>query len=215
MTSSGAVGVRGHRVRDVAKAEERRREILVGAARAFARGGYDATNMDQIAQACGLAKGHIYHYFLSKEEIFTQIRCEAVNRLIERLTAIAPVAHDDPELGLRKAIATVIVRIFEDEGRYEPLLPDPVSLSRENRKRIRTLGRRYEKMFSDIVRRGIDKGIFVAGDPKLMTFVILRAAFTVANWYREGGKWKPRWIVEQVTDQLIRSVRLPAPRDIH
>lgn len=210
VTPPGAVGVRGHRVRDIAKAEERRREILVGAARAFAHGGYDATNMDQIAQACGLAKGHIYHYFRSKEEIFTQIRCEAVNRLIERLTAIAPIAHDDPELALRKAISTVIVRIFEDEGRYEPLLPDPVSLSRENRKRIRTLGRRYEQMFGDIVRSGIGKGIFVAGDPKLMTFVILRAAFTVANWYREGGKWKPRWIVEQVTEQLIRSVRQPA-----
>jgi AcrR family transcriptional regulator len=207
---AGTVGVRGHRVRDLAKAEERRREILVGAARAFAHGGYDATNMDQIAQACGLAKGHIYHYFVSKEEIFTQIRCEAVNRLIERLTAIEPIALDDPELALRKAISTVIVRIFEDEGRYEPLLPDPVSLSRENRKRIRTLGRRYEHMFGDIVRRGIEKRIFVAGDPKLMTFVILRAAFTVANWYREGGKWKPQWIVQQVTEQLIRSVRQPA-----
>jgi len=213
-TQAGAVGVRGHRVRDVAKAEERRREILIGAARAFAHGGYDATNMDQIAQACGLAKGHIYHYFLSKEEIFTQIRCDAMRRLIERLTAIAPIAHDDPELALRKAISIVIVRIFEDEGRYEPLLPDPVSLSPENRKRIRKLGRRYEQMFADIVRKGIEKGIFVAADPKLMTFVILRAAFTVANWYREGGKWKPQWIVEQVTEQLIRSVRHPAGRDI-
>jgi AcrR family transcriptional regulator len=211
-TPAGAVGVRGHRVRDVAKAEERRREILVGAARAFAHGGYDATNMDQIAQACGLAKGHIYHYFVSKEEIFTQIRCEAVKRLIERLTAIAPLAHEDPELALRQAISTVIVRIFDDEGRYEPLLPDPVSLSAENRKRIRKVGRRYEQMFGDIVRRGIRKGIFVAGDPKLMTFVILRAAFTVANWYRQGGKWKPQWIIEQVTEQLIRSVRLPVTR---
>jgi len=211
---AGAVGVRGHRVRDVAKAEERRREILVGAARAFAHGGYDATNMDQIAHECGLAKGHIYHYFVSKEEIFTQIRCDAVRRLIERLTAIAPIARDDPELALRQAISTVIVRIFDDQGRYEPLLPDPVSLSRENRKRIRTLGRRYEQMFGDIVRRGIEKGIFVAGDPKLMTFVILRAAFTVANWYREGGKWKPQWIVEQVTLQLVRSVRRPANGDL-
>jgi TetR/AcrR family transcriptional regulator, cholesterol catabolism regulator len=211
---AGVVGVRGHRVRDVAKAEERRREILVGAARAFAHGGYDATNMDQIAHKCGLAKGHIYHYFLSKEEIFTQIRCDAVRRLIERLTAITPVAQDDPELALRQAISTVIVRIFEDEGRYEPLLPDPVSLSPGNRKRIRTFGRHYEKMFAGIVRKGIEKGIFVAGDPKLMTFVILRAAFTVANWYREGGKWKPRWIVEQVTEQLVRSVRQPANGEI-
>lgn len=204
--SSPAVGVRGYRIRDVARATERRREILMGAARAFAHGGYDATNMDQIAHECGLAKGHIYHYFRSKEEIFTEIRIDAVNRLIERLTAITTASAKDPELALRKAIAAVIARNFDEGESYERELADPVSLSAENRKRIRALGRRYELMFASIVRRGIDKGIFVAGDPKLMTFVILRAAFTVANWYRAGGKWKPRWIVEQVTDQLVRSV---------
>jgi AcrR family transcriptional regulator len=206
---SQAVGVRGYRIRDIAKAKERRREILMGAARAFAHGGYDATNMDQIAHECGLAKGHIYHYFRSKEEIFTEIRTDAVSRLIERLTAIASAAAKDPEVALRKAISVVIARIFGEGERYEPVLADPVSLSPENRKRIRTLGRRYEQMFANILRRGIDKGVFVAGDPKLMTFVILRAAFTVATWYREGGKWNPQWIVEQVTEQLVRSVRRP------
>jgi AcrR family transcriptional regulator len=205
--ASQAVGVRGYRVRNVAKAEERRREILMGAARAFAHGGYDATNMDQIARECGLAKGHIYHYFRSKEEIFTEIRTDAVSRLIEKLTAIVIAAAKDPELALRNAISAVIARIFDEEERYELGLPDPVSLSPENRRRVRTLGRRYERMFENIVRSGIDKGIFVPGDPKLMTFVILRAAFTVANWYRAGGKWKPQWIVEQVTEQLVRSVR--------
>jgi AcrR family transcriptional regulator len=201
-----AIGIRGYRIRDIARAAERRREILIGAARAFADGGYDATNMDQIARECGLAKGHIYHYFRSKEEIFTEIRADAVSREIERLTAIAPIAAKNPELAVRKAIAAVISRIFREEDRYEPLLADPVSLSAENRKRIRTLGRRYEQIFTNIVRSGIDKGIFVQGDPKLMTFVILRAAFTVANWYRAGGKWKPQWIVDQVTEQLLRSI---------
>jgi AcrR family transcriptional regulator len=205
--SSQVVGVRGHRIRDIAKNKERHREILTGAARAFAHGGYDATNMDQIARECGLAKGHIYHYFRSKEEIFTEIRTDAVSRLIERLTAIAPAAAKDPELALRKAISAVVARIFEEEERYEPILPEPISLSPENRKRIRALGRRYEQIFANILRTGIDQGIFVSGDPKLMTFVILRAAFTVASWYREGGKWKPQWIVEQVTEQLVRSAR--------
>src|SRR5882762_1179411 len=111
--SLGPVGVRGYRVRNVARAAERRREILIGAARAFARGGYDATNMDQIARACGLAKGHIYHYFRSKEEIFTEIRTDAVSRLIERLNTIASATARDPELALRKAIAAVIARIFD------------------------------------------------------------------------------------------------------
>lgn len=209
---STAVGIRGYRIRDLAKTTERRREILTGAARAFAHGGYDATNMDQIARECGLAKGHIYHYFRSKEEIFTEIRVDAVNRALELLAAVAPVVAKDPELALRTAISGVVARICNREERYEPLLPDPVSLSPKNHKRIRTLGRRYEQMFASIVRSGIDRNIFVPGDPKLMTFVILRAAFTVANWYREGGKWKPQWIVEQVTEQLLRSVRQPDAR---
>ena len=141
------------------KPRERRREILMGAARAFAHGGYDATNMDQIARECGLAKGHIYHYFRSKEEIFTEIRIDAVNRLIERLTAITTAAAKDPELALRKAIASVIARNF-DEGleSYERELADPVSLSAENRKRIRALGRRYEQMFASICVGGSTRG---------------------------------------------------------
>ncbi len=179
----------------------------MGAARAFAHGSYDGTNMDQIASECGLAKGHIYHYFRSKEEIFTEIRIDAVTRAIERLKAAAPDADKDPELALRKAISGLVARIFHDEDRYEPVLSDPVSLSAVNRNRIRTSTRRYEQMFAGILRAGIDHGIFVPGDPKLMTFVILRAALSVANWYREGGKWKPQWIVDQVTEQLVRSVK--------
>jgi AcrR family transcriptional regulator len=160
-----------------------------------------------------LAKGHIYHYFRSKEEIFTEIRIDAHSRAIERLTAIASGAVNDPELVVRKAISGVIERTFQegecydDVERYEPLLGNPVSLSPENRKRIRTLSRRYEQMFAGILRSGMDKGIFVRGDPKLMTFVMLRAANSVASWYRVGGKWKPNWFVEKVTDQLVRSIK--------
>lgn len=208
--TSPPIGVRGYRIRDVARAAQRRREILIGAARAFAQRGYEAANMDQIAHECGLAKGHIYHYFRSKEEIFTEIRVDAVSRLIEKLAPIVADAEKDPEWTLRQAVSAAISRIFEVGGRYEPAMAEPVSLSPENRKRIRTLGRRYEQMFASIVRCGIEKGTFVSGDPKLMTFVILRGALTVANWYREGGKWKPQWIVEQVTEQLVRSVLRPA-----
>src|SRR5437588_12215012 len=100
--TDAAVGVRGYRVRDSARAEERRREILMGAARAFALGGYDSTNMDQIARECGLAKGHIYHYFRSKEEIFTEIRTDALSRVIESLTAIGAAADADPEKDFRQ-----------------------------------------------------------------------------------------------------------------
>ncbi len=90
---------------------------------------------------------------------------------------------------------------------HAAVLADPVSLSPANRMRIRILQRRYERMFASILRAGIKKGIFVPGEPKLMTFVILRAANSVAVWFREGDKWQPEWITAQVTtDQLVRSI---------
>lgn len=42
---------------------------------------------------------------------------------------------------------------------------------------------------------------------KLMTFAGLRAANTVARWHREGGKSKPGGIVEQVTEQLVGTIK--------
>jgi AcrR family transcriptional regulator len=162
--------------------------------------------MDQIARECGLAKGHIYHYFRSKEEIFTEIRVDAMSRVIQELIALAREAGDDPEAILRKWISHLITRLSRQEERYEPVMGGEESLHPENQKRIRTLSRRIEQMFTNLLRRGMDRGIFTPGDPKLMTFVILRAANTVTNWYREGGKWKLDWIAEQVTNQLVRSV---------
>jgi AcrR family transcriptional regulator len=162
--------------------------------------------MDEIAAECGLAKGHIYHYFRSKEEIFTEIRIYVMTRIIEELTALAREAGDHPEAVLSKWISHLITRFARPEERYEPVMGGEESLSPENRKRIRTLSRRIEQMFATLLRQGMETKIFAAGDPKLTTFVILRAANTVTNWYREGGKWKLDWIAEQVTDQLLRSV---------
>jgi len=208
-----AIGVRGYRIRDLEKAEQRRGEILRGAARAFAHGGYDATNMDQIARECGLAKGHIYHYFRSKEEIFIEIKVDALTREIARLTPIARDSDNDPELALREAISGLITRFLRKEERYEPLMPGPPSLGPENRKRLRSLSRRIEQIFASILASGMSRKVFVSGDPKLMTYVILRAANSVVDWYRESGNWKLEWIAERVTDQLLRGVLRKGRRD--
>ena len=44
-------------------------KILIAASEVFARKGYDAETMQDIAEKCGLSKGAIYHHFKSKEKI--------------------------------------------------------------------------------------------------------------------------------------------------
>ncbi len=47
----------------------RRAQIVSGARQAFSRKGYDAATVGDIAEAAGVSKGLIYHYFRSKEDI--------------------------------------------------------------------------------------------------------------------------------------------------
>jgi len=55
---------------DVSLPERRKEEILDAAAQLFARHGYRNTDMEYVAQALKIAKGTIYRYFPSKEELF-------------------------------------------------------------------------------------------------------------------------------------------------
>lgn len=47
----------------------RREEILAAAVRVFARNGYAAARMDEVAKEAGVAKGSVYLYFDSREEL--------------------------------------------------------------------------------------------------------------------------------------------------
>jgi AcrR family transcriptional regulator len=47
--------------------------ILDSARRLFADQGFEATSIDDIADAAGVAKGAVYHHFASKEALFSQV----------------------------------------------------------------------------------------------------------------------------------------------
>lgn len=66
---------------------ERRRSIVAGAARAFAAGGFDATSMEDIADAAGVTKLIVYRHFESKEELYRSILHEASRRLADEVAA--------------------------------------------------------------------------------------------------------------------------------
>src|ERR1700683_1762990 len=58
------------RPKDARLPERRREEILDAAAKLFAQHGYRNTDMEYVAAARDIAKGTIYRYFASKEELF-------------------------------------------------------------------------------------------------------------------------------------------------
>jgi AcrR family transcriptional regulator len=61
---------------------DRRRELLDAAARVFARKGFHASRVGDIAEEAGVAHGLLYHYFRSKDEVLETIFRETWTELV-------------------------------------------------------------------------------------------------------------------------------------
>ena len=57
-------------MKQAARSERSRTQILAAALRLFSSQGYRGTNMREIAEAAGVSTGNVYHQFDDKEAIF-------------------------------------------------------------------------------------------------------------------------------------------------
>lgn len=112
---------------------DKRRQILDAAIRVFARQGFHATRVSDIADEAGVAYGLVYHYFRSKDEVLNELFVERWSLLLaaieetdrtgaaprEKLAAVASFIVDsyqhDPEL--MKVIIVEVTRAANSFGR--------------------------------------------------------------------------------------------------
>src|SRR5277367_4105557 len=81
--AEGGMKVNTRQVRD-ASYERRRASILKAARDAFSRLGFAVATVDDVAERAGIAKGTLYLYFGSKEEIYLACLLEEVHELMRR-----------------------------------------------------------------------------------------------------------------------------------
>jgi TetR/AcrR family transcriptional regulator, fatty acid metabolism regulator protein len=116
-----------------AAAVDKRRQILDAAVRVFARQGFHATRVSDIADEAGVAYGLVYHYFRSKDEVLNELFVERWSLLLsaieetdrtadrprDKLGAVAAFIVDsyrhDPEL--MKVIIVEVTRAANSFGR--------------------------------------------------------------------------------------------------
>jgi TetR/AcrR family fatty acid metabolism transcriptional regulator len=77
------------RVKRGAGSADKHERILRAAVRVFAKKGFYATRVSEIAKAAGVADGTIYLYFKSKDDVLVSIFETHIRRLIEILRGVA------------------------------------------------------------------------------------------------------------------------------
>lgn len=77
------------------RAERRRSEILAASTRVFARKGYHATNVADIAAELSIGHGTVYRYYRNKLDVFRAVIASAIDRVSAVVAAEAPDRAED------------------------------------------------------------------------------------------------------------------------
>lgn len=170
-------------------------EILDAAAKAFARRGYSATSIDDIADELGCTKGRIYHYFRAKGDLFIGIHRRALEWALEAIEPHVERRDLSPTERLRLMVRGHITHMMEHTDYMGPSqYHTEVNLAREGRDRdgaveeIFRMRRAFEKHFVDVISEGVSAGEFRPCDPSLMAKAVLGPGNWMSVWYHAGSK---------------------------
>ncbi|HLL13604.1 MAG TPA: TetR/AcrR family transcriptional regulator [Pyrinomonadaceae bacterium] len=155
--------------------EEVREAILDAADHLLARYGYRKMTMDDIAQEVGIGKGTIYLHFTSKEEVTLSHVDRIVERLKERLWAIART-DADVAIRLRLMLVTRVLFRFDSVQHYTQSLNDLLAALRP--KLLARRARYFEeeaRVFAEVLNEGARTGVFDVEDALSTAFALLHA----------------------------------------
>ncbi len=160
--------------------------IRAAALRLFARHGFAAVSMRQIAAEVGVQAGALYLYTTDKEALLVDL---LRGHMDELLAAWA----DEPRGQGPEAALQSFVRFHI---RFNLERPDAVflsymelrNLSPENFARIEALRRSYEAELGAILGAGRDAGVFAVDDVRLAALAIIAMLTGVTTWFRQGGR---------------------------
>ena len=157
----------------MAEPVDRRAQILAAAVRVFARQGFEATRMSDVATDAGVAYGLVYHYFGSKDAVLLAVFREAWGRL---LAAIA-LAEETGKTAVEQLslVVRIVLRVWRDEPDLVRLLVREVTRSSHISAELDEIGRAFTSL-ERIIRRGQAEGAFrPALDARLAAWMLYGA----------------------------------------
>ena len=178
--------------------------IRAAAQRLFARHGYAAVSMRQIAAEVGVQAGALYLYTRDKQTLLFDL----MRGHMEEVLAGWQAADTGGDAGARLAA------FARFHIRFHLARPDAVfiaymelrSLESENFAVIEGLRREYEDALTEILRRGQAAGQFQLADARITTMSIIAMLTGVNTWYKPGGRLSVDAVAEIYSDMVLRLV---------
>ncbi|ADW70526.1 TetR family transcriptional regulator [Granulicella tundricola] len=173
-------------VAGVAKGPELRlghARLLDAACALFARSGYFATSMREIAEAAGIQKATVYHYASSKEDLIYQISRAAVEHLHAGVEG-ALAGRTDPIERVHVLITAHVVCLLEHQSWHASANDELHALTGERKREIVERRDGYEGLLRGVFGEAQEAGLLRGDVPvKLMGLVLLGMVNCIYPWY--------------------------------
>jgi TetR/AcrR family fatty acid metabolism transcriptional regulator len=166
--------------------QEREALILDEAERMLARHGYHDLTMEELAERVGIGKGTIYLHFPRKEDLVRAIVERGMDRMTQRLEAIAADTARSAQARLREIMLQLTegkeqwVRFLSDQDRREV-----IESMRNDDDTFRAKRARLAAVLGGVIDEGKERGEF---DPSIPTPVAGVSLFTLMH-YSDHSMW--------------------------
>ena len=184
-------------------------ELLDQATTLFSTQGYDATSLQDIADAMGISRPALYHYVKNKDELLGMLVDQVSQGLADDLGELATRGDLSATQKLRE-LTTLLVRQrakhpaqFRILDQAETMLPEPASTKHVEAKR------RVLREMIGIIESGTRSGEFIATDARTAAFSLLGMCNWVAWWAKPSSDVEAiaATITEFAERMLVRDAR--------
>jgi AcrR family transcriptional regulator len=175
----------------VEKAPRERRnrdpEMMDAALRLFARKGYAAASVQDVADAIGVLKGSVYHYIESKEDLLFRIFHEA-HLQNEALMAEIAALDVEPQERLRAYLERTVLTTLKNIERTTLYFRDWRHLTGKRRETLARDRARYDQFLRQLIEAAYKaEGLKSPVDLKHVSSFVIGGTNWVADWFRPGG----------------------------
>lgn len=161
--------------------------IRSAALKLLAERGYSAVSMRELAEAVGMRQGGLYNHFASKQDLLVDLMTRHMELLFDAYDMVQNNAGDPTER-LETFVRFHVGYHMEYPRDVFIAYMELRSLEDSARETVIRLRNRYEGILVDILKAGVDEGVFTLSDPAVHARMVLSMLTGVTVWYRDGGR---------------------------
>ncbi len=179
-----------------------RKKIIDVASALYARKGFTATSIQEISEKAGVSLPVTYHYVKKKSEIMRMIMEDVLNMFQDNLTAQIK-GIDDPLEKLAIALGLYFRVVDQQKEKALLIYQKSNSLEKASKARVMQLEVDVSNIFGEIIREGIDQGVFKRVDVDLMAYNIIMMAHM---WILKGWHFRKRLTLDKYIDLQLGAI---------